>query len=490
MFHDDARTPTSEVVTESHPAPSPAPSSPATPGLATNKLGVMAITFFVMAAAAPIAAIVGGSPVIFSAVGPAAPVMFVIMALLMAMFAVGYLRMSRYITNAGGFVAYIAAGLGNKWASAGAGLVILTYLSLQIGLWSQFGVFAEALVSSFTGLALPPMLWILLAMVAITALAARGVDASVKFLGVLIVGEILVIAALVIALVAQNGFSIFSFEGFTAENILGPGLGVGLLFAMLCFTSFEATVVFSEEARDPRHTIPRALYLVIAFVGVFYGLATWAIGGSVGPGAIQQAATEDPSGLIMGLAETSAGHWLNVMMQIVVVTSFIAMLLGINNMFARYLFSLGRAGFLPRRLARVSRRQTPAQASFANSGTVLAALALLLMLGADPIVVVYAWFTALGTAGFMGILILTSIAIIAFFLRRQSAENAWATLVAPAGSVIVFTYIAWVTIDNYTLLSGSTGAAKWLLLTVPLALVLGYLRARSKKTIDYAANIF
>ena len=83
-------------------------------------------------------------------------------------------------------------------------------------------------------------------------------------LGVLIVAETLVVAVLLVSLLADHGLSVFSVEGFTTDNLFGPGLGVSLLFAFLCFTAFEATVVFSEEARDPRRTIPRALYLVIA----------------------------------------------------------------------------------------------------------------------------------------------------------------------------------------------------------------------------------
>src|SRR5919107_248076 len=127
--------------------PTPASTSPR---LRPNKLGVIAIAFFAIAAAAPMAAVVGASPVLFSASGPGTPVIYVIAALLVALFSVGYLRMSHSITNAGGFVAYIAKGLGTKWATGGAGIAILTYVSLQGGLWSQFGVFAQQLVESLT----------------------------------------------------------------------------------------------------------------------------------------------------------------------------------------------------------------------------------------------------------------------------------------------------------------------------------------------------
>lgn len=463
---------------------------PVQPRLARDKLGVLAVAFFVVAAAAPMAALVGASPVIFASVGPAAPLVYVIAALMIALFSVGYLRMSRYITNAGGFVAYIAKGLGNSWASAGAGLAVLCYLSLQIGLWSQYGVFAQSLVKDLVSLDLPPVVWILATLAVVTALVSRGVDASLFVLGILIVAETLVVAVLLVGLLADHGLDVFSVRGFTTDNLFSPGLGVALLFAFLCFTAFEATVVFSEEARDPRRTIPRALYLVIAFVGLFYGLSTWMIGGAIGSDQVQGSAAKDPAGLIFNLAETSVGHWLNLAMQILVVTSFIAMLLGLANMFSRYLFALGRAGALPNKFAEVSRFGTPVTAAIINCGVVGICLAVALIGGADPIVTMFAWFSGLGTAAFMAILLLTSVAVVVFFASIGDEHNRLVTVVAPIASILAFAYVGYLTLDNYSVLSGTSPAARWLLALVPICLIGGYLLGRAKPSISYDAQQF
>lgn len=460
--------------------------------LRRNKLGVFAVAFFVIAAAAPVAAIVGAGPVVFAAVGPAAPLVYAITALLIALFAVGYLRMSRHITNAGGFVAYIAKGLGRTWATAGAGIAILMYLSLQVGLWSLFGVFAGQLIETLTGLTVPPLILILLLLATATALTMGGIDASIRVLGIIIVGETLVVAALVASLIMDHGWGIFSVSGFTTENLFGPGLGIALLFAFLCFTSFEATVVFSEEAINPRKTIPRALYLVIAFVGLFYTLSIWAIGGAIGPDAIQQTATEDPAGFVFNLATASGGDALSMSMQILVVTSYLAMLLGLANMFSRYLFALGRAGVLPTGLAKVSAQGTPATAALCN-GIAIAAIVsvfVLLLNVADPFTTLFAWFSALGTAGFITILIITSAAVIVFFIRLPEQTGLWATRVAPALSFLVFIYIGYLTLVNYdSLLGADSGPAKWFLILIPLVLVAGALLGRAKPQIDYSAEL-
>ena len=128
-------------------------------GLRPGRLGVGAIVFFVVAAVAPMAAIVGASPIVFSANGVAAPATYLLAALLFVVFSVGYVAMSRHITNAGGFVAYNAQGFGARVATAAAGLAILTYTALQAALWSQFSVFAHDLAAGKLGLDLPSPLW-------------------------------------------------------------------------------------------------------------------------------------------------------------------------------------------------------------------------------------------------------------------------------------------------------------------------------------------
>jgi amino acid transporter len=262
------------------------------------------------------------------------------------------------------------------------------------------------------------------------------------------------------------------------------------LFAFACFTSFEATVVFAEEAKNPHRTIPRAAYLVIAFVGVFYAVSTWAIGGAIGIDGIQAVATENPSGMIFDLAEASAGAWLSVAMQVLVVTSFIAMLLGLSNMFSRYLFALGRSGALPAKLSSVSNSGAPSLAGLVNSLVVLAVISAFLLAGADPLATVFAWFVALGTAGFISILLLTSAAILAYFAKSRIRDNLWVTIIAPALSLLAFIVVAYLTLDNYDVLLGGAGdVARWLLLGIPLLFVAGLVRGTQKPTINYAAEI-
>ena len=106
-------------------------------GLRANKLGVGAIVFLVVSAVAPMGAMVGGSPLVFVSSGAATPAIYLIVGALFAVFCVGYVNMSRHISNAGGFVAYVAHGFGPRAATATAGVTLVGYFALVAGLWAS-----------------------------------------------------------------------------------------------------------------------------------------------------------------------------------------------------------------------------------------------------------------------------------------------------------------------------------------------------------------
>lgn len=455
--------------------------------LKANSLGFIGVAFFVISAAAPMAAFVGASPVIFSIMGPVVPLIYVLVAAVIAVFAIGYLKMSRHVVSAGGFVAYIARGLGRHAATGAAGIVVVTYIALQVGLWSQFGVFAQQLAATFLGIDLPVWVWVLSFLIITTALTMFGVDLNLRILGVLLILEIIAVAALIIGVFANSAGKDLSLVSFAPSGLVQPGLGVAILFVFACFTTFEATTVFSEEAREPRRTIPRALFAVIIFVGVFYTLATWAVSVAVGPDNIQDAAANDLAGIIFAVAREFVGPWLDVLMQILVVSSFIAMLIGVQNMFARYMYALARARALPQPLAHVTKRsQAPARAALVNGVVVGIILMAFLWAGADPITVVFAWFVALGTIGFVVMMAFASVAIVVFFIREKLERGFWTTRVAPFASVILMVSVLIISILNYNALLFDDGVvARTLLWSIPLAFVLGALLPVFKKNVDF-----
>src|SRR5258708_36164818 len=89
--------------------------------LRKDAIGLWSIVFFVVAAASPLIAMLGTVPIVLrSGNGVGAPAAWAIAGVILLLFSVGYSAMSRHITNAGAFYAYIANGLGRPVGIGGA----------------------------------------------------------------------------------------------------------------------------------------------------------------------------------------------------------------------------------------------------------------------------------------------------------------------------------------------------------------------------------
>ena len=72
--------------------------------LARDRLGVPAVLFFVLAGVAPLTVSAGLIPSAYATTGlTGIPVTFLAVAVILALFAAGYVAMTRHITNAGAF---------------------------------------------------------------------------------------------------------------------------------------------------------------------------------------------------------------------------------------------------------------------------------------------------------------------------------------------------------------------------------------------------
>ncbi len=84
-------------------------------------LSTRKVVFLVIAAAAPMSAMVGNVPLaLIRGNGVALPAAFVLAAVILLCFSVGYAAMNRRVVNSGAFYTYIARALGKPAGVAGA----------------------------------------------------------------------------------------------------------------------------------------------------------------------------------------------------------------------------------------------------------------------------------------------------------------------------------------------------------------------------------
>ena len=87
--------------------------APARRALAKNALGLPAVLFCIVTGAAPLAAMMFNVPIAVLGGGYAVPAAFLIATVVLTIFSIGYIEMSRGVTSTGGFYTFITRGLGN-----------------------------------------------------------------------------------------------------------------------------------------------------------------------------------------------------------------------------------------------------------------------------------------------------------------------------------------------------------------------------------------
>ncbi|MGH3276189.1 MAG: APC family permease [Streptosporangiaceae bacterium] len=434
--------------------------------LARDRLGVPNVLFFVLAGVAPLTVAAGVIPTAYATTGlTGIPAAFVVIAVILGLFATGYVAMTRHITNAGAFYAFIARGLGRSTGVAAALVALLSYTFLQVGLYGAFGPNAASEAAAHLHLHAPWWAWALGAWAVITVLGLLRVDITGAVLGVLLCAEILVIVAETVSGLAHPAGGHLSFATLSPAALTSAGFGTfGVLavVAVLGFVGFEQAPVMAEEARNPRRTIPVATYLALGMIAVVYAGASWAMAARAGTSHVVAIAGKQGPGLLFSLG---GGGLLSQAAQWLFLTSLFAAALAFHNACWRYIYALGRENVLPAALGRTGGNNIPKAASLAQSATGLVVIVMYALAGWDPMEKLFFW---LGTTGGFGILVLlavTSVAVVSFFARDHRGENTWRRLIAPALATVLLGGIVALAVRNYaTLLGVPPGdAAAWAL---------------------------
>ncbi|MGO4147911.1 APC family permease [Paenarthrobacter sp. YAF11_1] len=423
--------------------------------LSSNALGVGGIVFLVLAAVAPLTGIIVIATLgIALGNGGGMPGAFIIATLILLLFAVGYAQMAKKLVSVGGFYAIVVKGLGRPLGLVAGNIALLGYNCFVAGAIGTSGFFTATIVNELTGLDLPWFAWSVISVVLVFLLTRRGIDFSAKVLGVCLVLEVSILLVLGFNILFTHGFSL---EALMPQAIFSGSLGLALLFAANCFVGFEATGLFSEEARDPHRTIPKATYIAILFIGAFAAFTTWAIVSALGVAESQGTAIEHlPTGdLVFILSNQYLGDTLTKIMMVLLLVSLFAALLALHNSAARYIYSYGRVGILPKVLSQTrSANGSPQNASAAQLLFGTAVAGIYYVAGLDPITALTASMTGFGTLGILTLQLLAAVAVVVYF-RRSKDQRLWKTLIAPSLGALGLALIVLLAVLNFTTLAGS-----------------------------------
>ena len=426
------------------------------------------IVFLVIAAAAPLAAMIGNIPLAITyGNGAGLPVAYLVAAIVLICFSVGYAAMSRRVINTGAFYTYISRALGKEVGVGAAYLALASYTAMSCGLAGAFGYFMRELFLTLN-IALPWYFFSAIGLLIVALLGYRSVDLSAKILGFLMIAEFAVLIIFETLVFAKKGLAALPLESFSYTQASSGPFGIALLIAFTCFIGFESAALYGEETKNPEKSIPRATYIAVLSVGAFYVFTAWVIIGATGVANLLNQATKDGGVFVLNLLQRYGGTLLYDVGAVLLCTSVLAGYSALHNAASRYLFALGRERIAPQIFGEYHPDFfSPHLASLAITSITSLSVVAFALGGADPYKVFAASLIAVGTLGIVALQAFASLSVVVFFWKRKD-RKIWQGTIAP---LIGFMGLAAAFILATTHYNTLTGSNNKLINLVPILLL-------------------
>ncbi|MFC5791211.1 APC family permease [Agromyces tardus] len=471
-------TPLPAVAAESRPGHSTA--------LREGAVGVLGILFFVLSAQAPLTGIAGALPLtIFLGNGAGAPGAYLVIGVIIVIFAIGFIAMSRRVDAKGAFYAYVTAGLGRRTGTGSAWLALVAYATVQAAMYGLYGASVSGLFAAI-GLTIPWWIPVVVTIAVVQLLGSLNIELGARVLAILVGLEVAILLAFAFGTLFTGGGPSGSIDfaaSFSPAAIMSGAPGVALMFAVASMFGFESTAIYSGEAKDPKRTVARATYLSVAVISIFFSFVSWMFisfyGADDAVAAAEEAVTSgDSTGFVFQALEGILGGWSGLVASILLVTSLFAGILAFHNGINRYLHALGSQRSLPTQLARTNRHKAPHAAAWVQSIIALLLVAPFAIFNLDPILTLFSWFSGLAVAALVALYVLCSVAVVVYAIRER-ASGFWQMRIAPALAAVLLLGVLALVISNFTsLIGGDIVTAVILLTIVPIAFLIGFITER------------
>ena len=412
--------------------------------------------FFVLSATVPVA-------------GPAVMFSFIIVAVIAGLTALCYAEVASAVPVSGSAYSYAMITLGEFPAYVIGWCLVLEYgvggAATAVG-WSEY--FNEFLQDAF-GWHLPDSLsngpmgdgaqgWINLPAVILVAvcgfLLVRGVRDSARVNAVLVIVKLGVLIFFVV--IAVSGFTASKFHPFAPHGF--AGVAASLPPVLFTFLGLDVVSTASEEVKDPRRTIPRAIIGALLIVTLVY----LAVAGAALGAQYWTVFDGQEAGLAKILTLVTNSTTPAIVLALGAVISVFSVTLANIYGQTRILFAMGRDGLLPQMFRKVNRRTLSPNGCVTVTCVIIAALA-----GTTPITKLW----DLVSIGTIAAFIAVSAAVIVLRRSRPDLSRGFKVPFYPLTPILSIAACLWVatTVAEQTWLY--VGA--WLIFVVAVYFVYG-----------------
>ena len=269
------------------------------------------------------------------------PTAYLVTLVAMLFTALSYGRMASLYPVAGSAYTYVGKELGPQLGFLSGWLIQLDYFFLPMVAWL---IGAAYLSAQFPGV--PTPVWILAFILITTVLNVVGIKVAARANFLLMVLQLLVLGIFVALCLAyfvtgDTGASLTS--PFLNENTTPAAIAAGAALAAYSFIGFDAVTTLTEETRDARRTIPRAVLITALLCGALFIVAAYATQ-LAHPGA----SFENPDSAAFEIARTIGGNLFASFFLAGLIVAQFAAGLAIQATSSRLLYAMGRDGVLPR----------------------------------------------------------------------------------------------------------------------------------------------
>lgn len=278
--------------------------------------------------------------------GMHAPLSFVFTAAMIGFTGASLAELGSRFPVAAGEAEYVRRGFRSEAMAAVIGLLviamaILSSATISIGAAGYIGVFVP----------LPETVLIAIVVLAMGAIAARGIVESVTFAGLMTLielGGLTMIVATGFATSSDVVTRLPEVIPATLDPAVWSGIVSASLLAVFAFVGFEGIVNLGEELEEPERNLPRAILLTLAITTALYVLVAWVSLVAMGPREL--AAAKAP---LAAVFERLTGGSPLTMSAIAVVATLNGIVVNLI-MASRVMYGLSRTGTLPAALAAVN----------------------------------------------------------------------------------------------------------------------------------------
>jgi L-asparagine transporter-like permease len=348
-----------------------------------------------------------GSAVTIEIAGPGVLISYILAALVAVIMAYALAEMAIVFPAAGSFGMYA-----DKYLSRWAGFTVrLTYWFAQtVAIGAE--VTAVGLYFGYWFPGVPASVWIIASSVLVLAVNA----ANVRMFGTVESWFAMIKVAAIIAFIVVGGALIIgigqpaiglsnltNYGGFLPHGWTGVWLALTLVITS--YMGIEVVAVTAGEAENPEESVPRAMRSLVVRLIIFYVLAIFIIVTVTPWSSVGQSAGSLSGSPFVRVFRQIGIPFAGGIMNFIVISAALSSVNTNLYLCTRMIFSLSRAGYVPKQLGSVDSRGVPTAALWASTAGMAAAIVLalkgqqgfLLLYGTAVAAMFFVWTTILVT---------------------------------------------------------------------------------------------